>query len=126
MVNREYLTIDKLNAYNIARACSKIVWEQTISWGYYYKKTVGDQVVRSIDSVGANIAEGFGRYHKLDKIKFYYYALGSNHEAIHWCKLIQERHMMIESDIQNLLDKLQQNIKEIRALIKFTKEKLQI
>lgn len=35
------------------------------------------QIRRSALSVSANIAEAFGRYHRLDKINFYYMARGS-------------------------------------------------
>ena len=35
------------------------------------------QIRRSSNSVPSNIAEGFGRYHKKDKINFYYFASGS-------------------------------------------------
>jgi|SRR6185369_744726 len=35
------------------------------------------QIRRSALSVSANIAEGFGRSHTLDKVKFYLYARGS-------------------------------------------------
>lgn len=43
------------------------------------KETYGisDQLRRSSTSVSANMAEGFGRYHFKDKIKFYYNARGS-------------------------------------------------
>jgi four helix bundle protein len=36
-----------------------------------------DQIRRASTSVGANIAEGFGRFHYKEKIKFYYNARGS-------------------------------------------------
>ncbi|GIV44793.1 MAG: hypothetical protein KatS3mg035_1916 [Bacteroidia bacterium] len=31
---------------------------------------MGDQFVRATDSIGANIAEGYGRFHYLEKLKF--------------------------------------------------------
>ena len=34
------------------------------------KKIIGDQFIRSTDSVGANIAEGYSRFHYLDKVRF--------------------------------------------------------
>jgi len=55
------------------------------------KKIMGDQFISSIDSIGANIAEGFGRYHYLDKNKFNYNARGSLLEAIYWIDILKER-----------------------------------
>lgn len=48
------------------------------------KKIIGDQFIRAIDSIRANIAEGYGRFHYLDRIKFYYNTCGSLFEAKHW------------------------------------------
>jgi len=39
------------------------------------------QIRRAALSISANIAEGFGRFHTNDKIKFYYYARGSAFET---------------------------------------------
>jgi len=40
------------------------------------------QIRRSSKSVMANIAEGYGRYHYLDNLRFYYIARGSLEETI--------------------------------------------
>jgi len=53
---------------------------------------MGDQFIESIDSVGANIAEGYGRYHYLEKIKFYYNSRASLLESCeHWLELLYQR-----------------------------------
>ena len=46
--------------------------------------TVGVQLVRSADSVGANIAEGFGRESLADEGRFLLFARGSANETQHW------------------------------------------
>jgi four helix bundle protein len=46
------------------------------------------------DSVGANIAEGFGRFHYRDSLKFYYNARGSLLEFKHWINLVWQRKLM--------------------------------
>ena len=52
---------------------------------------MGDQFIRAVDSVGANIAEAFGRFHYLDKVKFYFNSRGSLLESKHWLNLLYER-----------------------------------
>ena len=90
-MGKEYLSLDKLEVYKLARELSKISWEIYCNLDWKDKKTQGDQLVTSTDSVGANIAEGFGRFHYLDKVRFYYNARGSLLEARHWLDLLNER-----------------------------------
>ena len=49
-----------------------------------------DQIRRTSTSVGANIAEGFGRFHYKEKIKFYYNARGSICEVQNFLFLAQD------------------------------------
>jgi len=70
---------------------------------------MGFQFVESADSIGANIAEGYGRFHYLDKIKFYYNARGSYKECrFHWLNLLQER-KKISLDENNEINSIAQN-----------------
>ena len=66
---------------------------------------MGGQFIEAIDSVGANIAEGYGRYHYLDKIKFYYNSRASLLEACqHWLELLRERNKIKEDDFKKIKD----------------------
>ncbi len=57
-------------------------------------------MIQSIDSVGANIAEGYARYHYLDRIKFYYIARASLSEgAGHWIDLGFERKLLLKRSL---------------------------
>lgn len=82
----------------LARQLSKIGWViyQELDW--QMKKINGDQFIQSADSVGANIAEGYGRFHYLDKIKFYYNTRASLKESRHWLEIMIERKVIEESD----------------------------
>lgn len=84
-------TLENLQVYTSARELSRIAWEIFDKFDWRLKKIVGDQFIESTDSVGANIAEGYGRYHYLDRIKFFYNARGSLLESKHWLELIVER-----------------------------------
>lgn len=123
---RKYIKLVDIRAYVISRELSKIVWEEVTKWDYFSKKTVGDQFVRATDSIGANIAEGFGRYHKKDKIKFYYNARGSLHESLHWLELAYERNMIKKDVYEILLSKFNMLPIELNYQIKLTNEKLTI
>ncbi len=47
-----------------------------------------NQLVSSIASVGANIAEGYGRGTNADRARFFTYALGSAREAVVWYQTV--------------------------------------
>ena len=87
-------------------------------------RILGEQWIRSIDSIGANIAEGFGRYHFLDKNKFNYNARGSLLEALHWIKLLHERGTISYEEMDALDDRLSKLHHQLNAYIKSTKTQI--
>jgi four helix bundle protein len=91
----EYITLKNLQVYQLARELSKLAWKIYSSLNYEQKKIIGDQFIRSADSVGANIAEGYARYHFLEKVRFYHFSRGSLSEACqHWTELMLERNII--------------------------------
>lgn len=94
---KKYIKIEDLEVYKLARELSEIAWKVYSELEWNDKKIMGDQFVRATDSIGANIAEGYGRFHYLEKLKFYYYARGSYYEANnHWLSLLKERNLISE------------------------------
>jgi four helix bundle protein len=87
-----YIHVKDLKVYQLARKLSAIAWNIYLKMNYEERKVIGDQFVRSTDSIGANIAEGYNRFYFLDKVRFYYYARASQAEATdHWLELLLER-----------------------------------
>ncbi len=109
MEGRKYIPLSGLDAYVISREYSTLAWAiyQRLPW--QDRKIIGDQMMESVDSIGANIAEGYGRYHYLDKNKFYYNARGSLLESEHWFNLLLERKKISEQEHQSAKE-LQQRI----------------
>jgi four helix bundle protein len=65
---------------------------------------MGYQFVESGDSIGANIAEGYGRFHYLDRIKFYYNSRGSYNEfRTHWLELLLERLKISQEEFEEII-----------------------
>ena len=92
MENKPYITLKDLRVYQLARKLSSIGWAIYSQMNFEEKKIIGDQFIRSADSIGANIAEGYSRFHYLDKVRFYYNARASQSEATdHWLDLLLER-----------------------------------
>ena len=120
----KYLKLNDITAYKSAFELSNHVWSIIEEWNYFEKDTVGKQFIKAIDSVSANIAEGFGRYGKKDKIKFYHYAMGSVTEALDWNEKSRKRNLINPEQYQYIFSVLQELPKSINSLIKFTNEKL--
>ncbi len=121
-----YLKLNDINSYKIAFRLSNYIWEIIISWNYFAKQTVGMQFVRSIDSIAANVAEGFGRYTKKDKINFYRYSYGSIKESLDWNEKSKVRKLLTKEQYEYILQELNKLPKELNSLIKFTNQKLTI
>lgn len=100
------MELDKLDVYQIARELSKIGWNIYKGMKSEHRFSIGQQFIKAIDSIGANIAEGFGRYHYLDSAKFYYNARGSLWESKHWTELLYERSLIAEETYKQLSEKL--------------------
>ena len=122
----KFLQLNDIGAYKISFKLSNYVWNTVITWDYFAKDTVGKQFVRAIDSIAANIAEGFGRYSKKDKVKFYRYSFGSIKEALDWNEKIRIRELITIDKYKYIFGELQKLPKEVNHLIKFTKQKLTI
>jgi four helix bundle protein len=65
--------LDDLEVFKKAEKISDDIWFEVMSWtDYFIKDTIGKQLVRSADSIGANIAEGYGRFHYKENKNFCY------------------------------------------------------
>lgn len=114
------IPLSKLEIYAISRELSRFAWEIYENMHWRDKKILGDQFITSTDSYGANIAEGYGRFHYLDRIKFYYNARGSLLESRHWASVLYERdkittdqHKAFQSKAETAQKKLQSYISSI-------------
>ena len=68
---------ENLQVYQLAEQMSDLAWKVVQRWEYLEKDTIGKQLIRAADSVGANIAEGSGRGSLKDNMRFAKIARGS-------------------------------------------------
>lgn len=111
MEGKKYIPLKNLDVYKLARELSRIGWEIYESLNWQDKKIMGEQFIEAIDSVGANIAEGYNRYHYLDKIKFYYTGRASLAESCeHWLELLYEREKLNNKGNYNKMKVIQKDL----------------
>ena len=114
------LRVEDLEIYQMAEDLSDRIWEICIRWDYFAKDTIGKQLVRAADSISANIAEGHGRYHFNDRLKYCYYARGSLEETKSWISKAMRR-KLIATEISELSQALEILPKKLNAYIRSIK-----
>lgn len=119
-MNKGYVSLENLSVYTLSRQLSQIGWELYRDLEWRIKKIIGDQFIESTDSIGANVAEGYGRFHYLDKIRFYYNARGSLLESKHWFELLIERNLIPTKFTERYLEVHKQIGLALNGLIKST------
>ncbi len=126
METKKYLKLNDIEAYRIAFKLSKQVWDIIMKRDYFAKDTVGKQFVKSVDSISANIAEGFGRYSKKDKAKFFRYSVGSLYESLDWNEKSHIRKLLSEDEYSHIFSEMIKLPKAINSLILYTNKKLNV
>jgi four helix bundle protein len=81
-VREKYRTFEDLDVYNAAREFRKEMYGVTRQLPGFEKFELGSQIRRAAVSLTNNIAEGHGRYHYLEQIKFCLNARGSLEELL--------------------------------------------
>jgi four helix bundle protein len=91
------------------------IWKQVVQWDEFARDVVGKQMARAVDSLGANIAESFGRFNFGEKLQFLYYARGSLFETKYWLNRAKVRELISPSDVQEYISRLTDIAKQLNA-----------
>jgi four helix bundle protein len=95
----ERTNFEKLQVYKLAENLADGIWDVVRRWDYFAKDTVGKQIVKAADSIGANIAEGTGRGTLEDNRRFIRMARGSLYETQHWLRRAYKRSLLNKQQI---------------------------
>jgi len=97
------MKLEELQVYQLSMKLGEEVWNIVIKWDFFAKDTIGKQLVRSVDSIAANLSEGFGRYHYNEEKHFSYYSRGSLFETKTWLTKAFNRQLILESDFNSFV-----------------------
>ena len=118
---------ENLRVYKLAENLAGAIWDIVIGWDRFAKDTVGKQIVRAADSVGANIAEGTGRGSFKDNRRFVRTARASLYETKHWLKRAYKRKLLAREQanmLQPIFDELAPRLNSyLRSIGKIPKKK---
>jgi four helix bundle protein len=104
-----FVAFEDLEVYHLAESLADRVWFIALDWPTFAKDTLGKQLVRAVDSIGANIAEGSGRGSPRDNQRFIRIARGSVNETRHWLRRAYRRELLDQGKIvalRKIIDEL--------------------
>ena len=111
-------SINDLEIYREAMRIGEAIWSFVVGWDYFAKDTVGKQVVRSADSIAANISESYGRFHFKENQKFCYHSRGSTQETQTWIEKAVRRNLIPDDVSRDLYRDLDVFKKRFNAYIR--------
>jgi four helix bundle protein len=114
-------TIQELDVYKLAEELSDVIWNAFDTWNSKAQHTIGYQVIRSADSIAANLAEGYGRFTSPDRKKFYLYSRGSFEETKAWLRKAIRRNIISKKEAEKYKTIIDELGPKLNAFIKSTK-----
>ena len=111
------LKFEELRVLQAAEAVADGIWQQVVQWDPFAREVVGGQLARAGDSIGANIAEAFGRFHYGEKLQFLYYARGSLFETKYWLNRARTRDLMPSAQVQEYASQLTDLARQLNAFV---------
>jgi four helix bundle protein len=89
-----------------------------LKWNIFARDTVGKQLVKAADSIGANIAEGTGRGTFLDNRRFVRIARGSLNETQHWLRRAYKRRLLSDKEVDTIKKIIDELAPKLNAYLK--------
>jgi len=112
------MKLEELQVYQLSMEFGENIWEIVINWDYFLKGTLGKQLVRSADSMAANLSEGFGRFFYKENKQFCYYSRGSLFETKTWLTKAKNRKLISEDKFENFSKDIDLIGKKLNSYIK--------
>ena len=110
-------TFEDLRVLKSAEEIADSVWKVVVQWDEFAKDVVGKQMTRSVDSIGANIAESFGRFNFGEKLQFLYYSRGSIFETKYWLNRTRVRGLMNPDEVQDYINRLTDLARQLNIFV---------
>jgi four helix bundle protein len=109
---------ENLQIYKLSEKLADQLWKIVVRWDILAKDTVGKQLVRAGDSIGANIAEGSGRGTDPEIRRFLRVARGSLYETQHWLRRAYRRKLLSEKQVEEILPLVKELTPKLNAYLR--------
>ena len=119
------MKLEDLEIYQLAMEIGDEIWISVVELENLAKYSIGQQIIRSLDSIAANISERFGRYHFKDRKNFMFYARRSQSETKTWLTKAKNRKIISQEFYETEMQKLEKLGVKINNYIKVLEKQLQ-
>jgi four helix bundle protein len=109
---------ENLQVYQLSERLADEIWSVVGKWESFAKDTIGKQMARAADSIGANIAEGSGRGSFQDNRRFVKIARGSLNETQHWLRRAYSRDLLAKEQVERLKPLVDELAPRLNAYLK--------
>jgi len=121
-----HVPMEEMDVFRSFEEVSDWCWEACSKWPKFAQDTIGKQLVRSADSVNANLVEGDGRFTDPDAVKFFVIARGSARETRLWIRRASKRHLITQAEADHQIAIITQGAKLLNALIAYRRQATKI
>ncbi|MGW8226597.1 MAG: four helix bundle protein [Anaerolineales bacterium] len=111
------LKFEELKILQASETIADDIWNEVNKWDPFTRDVVGKQLTKSVNSIGANIAEAYGRFHFGEKVQFLYFARGSLFETKYWLNRVKERNLLTENLVRDYSSKLSDLARQLNKFI---------
>ncbi len=110
-------SIEDFEMFEQLERLSDEIWDVVLTWHSLAQDTVGKQLIRAADSIGANLVEGDGRYSIKDKLQFCYIARGSLKETRRWLQRARARRLLTPEQAENYINRANAGLRWLNTII---------
>lgn len=100
------MKLEELRVYQLSMSLADEVWDIVINWDHFAKDVVGKQLIKAVDSVAANLSEGFGRFFYKEERQFCYYSRGSLYETKTWLTKASNRKLISNEEFEKFMKEI--------------------
>lgn len=118
-----YVEIEDTRIYQQAEALADAIWDGVMGWSGFARDTVGKQLVKAADSIGANLAESAGRYHPDDVLNFLFYSRGSLRETKFWLRRGRRRELLSLAKYNEFVRQVDNLAPQLNSFISYQRQR---
>ena len=114
-----YVPIENTDLLRRVETLADAVYALVRKWDGSDQDTMGKQLVRAVDSMGANLVDGDGCGSDADSVRFFRYSRSSGREAQWWINRVVARGIEPPHVCARLIEEITECVKMVNGLIRY-------